>query len=323
MISIIVPVYNVERYLRDCIESILNQDHTDWELILVDDGSTDSSPAICDEYEKSDHRIKTIHTPNRGLSEARNRGIEIAAGSEICFIDSDDFIKPDFLSTLLSEMISTQADISVCQFIRCNPEGRIISGKQKFKESCLITGNHECMKKFLSDTMINTPACGKLYKSKLFKESDIRYPSGRFCEDIFTTYRIVLKCSRIAISILPLYVYRNRPDSIINSRFSPKHLDAVEGSIERYHAVRSIYPDLGNLASKGVIYSLNSNLRRIMQSDSLTKNDKRYYIGSLLAIYKEYLKEYLGSNAKLSRKIFAIGMRFFPAIAIPFLKFVK
>ena len=147
LISVVVPVYNVERFLPACIDSILCQGYKNLEIILCDDGSTDSSPQICDEYAKKDSRIHVIHKKNGGLSDARNAGIDIAFGKYIIFVDSDDFIDKNMIMYLYNAMITYQADMACCQRQEVKENGELIIARKKYK-SFIINGNSKCMKEF-------------------------------------------------------------------------------------------------------------------------------------------------------------------------------
>lgn len=224
-ISIVVPVYNVERYLNRCISSILKQTFTDFELILIDDGSKDYSASICDEYKEKDSRIKVIHQENAGLSAARNKGIEVSNGKYITFIDSDDFIHPNMLEVLYINIVNFDADIAMCD------HHRVYENKEVPREFCenniTLYTNLEAVRKIVEkseERMI--VAWGKLYKQNLF--SDIRYPVGKYHEDEFVTYKLLYKSDRIASTDAKLYYYLQRSNSITGSTYNIKRLEKLE-----------------------------------------------------------------------------------------------
>lgn len=224
-ISIIVPVYNVERYLDKCISSILEQSFTDFELIIVNDGSKDNSGRICDEYKDSDLRIKVIHQENRGLSVARNVGIEIARGKYITFIDSDDFIHPNMLEILYNNILQNKADISICDY-HLVYEGKEVS--QKFGDNKIrVYNNIEGVKKIIEKSEASMIiACSKLYRRSLF--DNIRYPVGKYHEDEFVTYKLLYKSTKIVVTDAKLYYYLKRSNSITGSNYSIKRLEKLE-----------------------------------------------------------------------------------------------
>lgn len=220
-ISVIVPVYNVEKYLNRCIDSILNQSFEDFELILVDDGSPDNSGKICDEYAQNDARVKVIHKENGGLSDARNAGIEIAQGEFLSFIDSDDWVKEEYLNILYTNAINFDADISA------------VNLHKEYDERIEKASNVECgiysgvdSLKFLYNSKMSiyvNVACAKLYKKELFNET--RYPVGKLHEDGFTTYKLYYKAKKVHFSNDDLYCYYQRGNSIMNETFSVRRVD--------------------------------------------------------------------------------------------------
>lgn len=311
MISVIVPVYNVEKFLPKCIESIVNQSFRDIEIILVDDGSTDASGEICDLWAKCDERIKVIHKDNGGLSDARNKGIEMSSGEYLSFIDSDDYILPDYLLILYQILTSEGADMSVCQCFFVDEQDRNLTELNDTDKITLIKGNFICMREFLTNTDIDTVAWRKLYKSSLFVP-EIRYPVGKYHEDVWTTYKYIAKCNSIVVSYKKLYAYRQRKGSIVNSQFNTKHLDGVTGSIKRFEFISSRYPDLKSQSAANIIYCANQCMLRLgksLESDST-------YLEFLKTIYKKYLKYYLYGRSSIKGKIFAVFARYFPRILL-------
>lgn len=302
LISVIIPVYNVEKYIGDCVNSVLQQKYTNLEIILINDGSTDTSGQICDGYACKDSRIKVIHKDNGGLSEARNFGIDIASGEYVTFIDSDDYILPTFIEYLYDLISKSSADISVCQLINVDEKNNILSNGGESVDK-VVRGNTDCMKEYLSGTSIDTVAWRKLYRKDLFKP-DIRYPVGKYHEDVWTTYKLIAQCETIAIGCNALYAYRQRTGSIVNSSFSPKHLDSVYGALERQKFIEYNYPALSNLSSVGIIYAANMCLLKMIQSKSENINS---YLLFLQPLYRNYLGSYLKSNVRIASKIFAVS----------------
>lgn len=230
-ISIVVPIYNVENFLPFCLDSIIQQTYKNLEIILVDDGSTDSSLKICNEYASRDKRIQIIHQENHGLSYSRNKGIEIASSEYISFIDADDIIAPDFCEHLLHLLISNDADIAECKFIKINESDLPnytfpISSDSAF----LVLNSIESLNRIHNDNLdicVNSVVVwNKLYKIKLF--DDIRYPVGKIHEDEYTTYKLFYKAQKIISSNKQLYGYVQRKSSIMNKPFSLSRLDALE-----------------------------------------------------------------------------------------------
>lgn len=233
-ISVIVPIYNVETYLGKCLNSILEQTFTDYELILVDDGSTDSSGDIADEYALKDDRISVIHKKNGGLSDARNHGIEKANGEYICFIDSDDWIEKTYLEELHELAVKNEADITICDYQK-NTGDSVITQPKEF--AVVIETGIDAIDNLYSDKYgIYVVAWNKLYNRDLF--TDLRYPVGMIHEDeaifgdLFCEAKKVVRTERI------LYNYRvNNETSIMSSKYSLKRLDilkAMEIRMETY-----------------------------------------------------------------------------------------
>ena len=213
-LSIVVPVYNVEQYLEKCISSILKQSFRDFELILVDDGSSDKSGVLCDEYAKKDKRIRTIHQDNAGLSAARNTGIDAAAGEYITFVDSDDWIEPDTYEKAVGFLQRNQLEIVCFDFYteRNNKKNY----RPMYDKDMVFTGN-EALNEILKEKIDNS-AWDKLCLKNLF--NDLHYPVGRVFEDVALTYKVLAKASRIGYLKQPLYHYVKRKTSIIGTSFS-------------------------------------------------------------------------------------------------------
>ena len=217
LITVVVPVYNVEKYIKKCIDSIINQTYKNIEIILVNDGSTDNSGKICNDYAKKDCRIKVIHKENGGLSDARNFGIENTTGKYITFVDSDDYIEIDYVEYLYNLVVKNKVDISICSMFIDSTKKHINQGK-KFKDNIFDT--KKCYEYMLLEKGFTISAPAKLYLSELFR--DIKYPTGMLCEDNGTTYKLIAKCDRIAYGCQSKYHYVAREDSIMRSTFNPK-----------------------------------------------------------------------------------------------------
>lgn len=230
MISVIVPVYNVERYLCECIDSILGQTYTDFELILVDDGSPDSCGEICDAYAEKDSRIRVIHQENGGLSAARNAGLDMAQGAYVTFVDSDDIVHPDYLRCLAEGLWENQSDIAIARFLRFAETVPAYAGAVKSVKQ-VRSGREICRELFGEDGVTYTIACGKLYKTALFE--GIRYPVGKIHEDEATTYKLLYKAKLVAVLGDELYFYRQNANGIMGAPFSVKRYQALDALRER------------------------------------------------------------------------------------------
>ena len=224
-ISVIVPVYRVEKYLPACIDSILNQTFTDFELILVDDGSPDRCPEICDETAKRDARVRVIHQANAGLSAARNAGIEAAHGAWLSFVDSDDYIAPQFYEKLYQTAQRTDADCVMCSVQNVDESGKPIDSALMRMADEVKTGREVLRKIGRDDVTPYLTAWNKLYRRKLF--NTLRYPAGRQNEDVFVFAELFCQVQRAACVAEPLYFYRKRIGSIMNSVVTLRNLDEM------------------------------------------------------------------------------------------------
>lgn len=225
-ISIIVPVYNSEKFLEKSIGSILNQTYKNFELILVDDGSKDSSGSICDEYANKDSRIRVLHQENMGLSMARNNGLKLARYSLISFLDSDDWFSENAFETMIGLYKKFDSDISMIPIYETNTES--INFIPKDEERALT--RNECLSSIFSDHMNFVQACNKLYKKEIF--NDIKYPEGRIFEDEFVVADIMKQVKCLAVSKKACMYYRKSLGSITRSKFSRKKLQEYD-SMER------------------------------------------------------------------------------------------
>ena len=238
LISVIIPIYKVEPYLAKCVESVLGQTYSDFEIILVDDGSPDRCGVLCDEYAQADSRIKVIHKRNGGLSDARNAGMKIAHGEYLAFIDSDDWIERDYFDILYRLLKDYDADLSAIALCNVNEEGNEI-GRSHNGETHLLDATAAMENMFHRDGL---PWCAqaKLYKRTLFE--GIEYPVGVLMEDKATTYKVFGKCQKIVYSDLSLYKYLVRQGSIMRSQFSEKRMRSFAIQEELNSFLEQNYP---------------------------------------------------------------------------------
>ncbi len=240
LVSVIIPIYNVEKYVKRCIDSVLAQTYENLEIILVDDGSIDSSSSICNEYALKDSRILIIHKPNGGLSSARNAALDVFKGDYVTFVDGDDVVGERYVEALLELVEKYNVELSQIMF-------RIVSEKES---EILPKGNvYECLytqKEALRDMMgqkhVTNSACYKLYARRLFDE--IRYPLNTYFEDVAVTYKILFMVDSVAYSSEVLYDYIKREGSITRSKFSPKIMACIYYAEEMISAILKKYPDL-------------------------------------------------------------------------------
>ena len=234
LVSVIVPIYNVEIYLSKCIKSILEQTYRNIEVILVNDGSSDKSREICLEFAEQDSRIKLVHQKNGGLSSARNTGIDYANGEFLSFIDSDDFIHPKMYEIMVRNLILHNADLSICDFKKVYASNieEISSEKLDMNYETFICTKEEAFEHLYGDLSVRTVvAWNKLYKAELF--STIKYPVGKIHEDEFIIHHLLNLTEKIVYVNLPLYFYLQREDSIINQKYNMKRLHSLEAYKDR------------------------------------------------------------------------------------------
>ena len=255
LISVIVPVYNVEKYIDKCIKSIISQDYTNLEIWLVDDGSTDSSGEVCDKYAESDQRIIVIHKDNGGLSDARNVALDRMQGKYVLFIDSDDYIEKNYISYLYMLLKDYQSDISICNFKYVNEKGQILNNPEDTGKIVQYS-KEEALDKILQGKEINTSASMKLYCCDLFK--NIRYPKGKLYEDVATTYKTILGANRVVYGDYSGYVYLCRSGSITQKKFT-EMIRLFEQYVSVYSAAKN---SIGNKIIEKQIFGKLKDMRK-------------------------------------------------------------
>lgn len=244
LISVIIPVYNVKEYLSECIESLINQTYPYFEIILVDDGSTDGSQFICDEYSSNYEFIRVLHKENGGLSDARNKGLQYALGDFVIFVDSDDYVSPDFVEALAKGFNNESVDITCCCYQKFNDGESPL--KKVENERILFMNSTQAMRFCYSKAGRNVDivAWNKMYRKCLFLNYSIEYPYHKFFEDLYTTFKLFYYARNIVIDMRPLYYYRQRRGSIMSTPMTKKkYNDALEGlkaSLSFYKANESV-----------------------------------------------------------------------------------
>ncbi len=293
LISVIVPVYNVEKYLKKCVESIQNQTYKNLEIILVDDGSPDNCPQICDELAAMDERIRTVHRQNGGQSAARNSGLSVAKGEWIAFVDSDDYIDNDMYEKLYQAVENNQADLAVCGARIVNEVGDLLSPNKGNGEVKCYVGQDGYGQ--LIPTL-NNSVWNKLFQKELIGE--LLFPVG--CvhgEDFIFLLEYLRNVKKIAIVNEEKYNYLQRQGSITNSGFSKRKLDEIRSKDQIFEIVSEYYPQFVDIARKWK-FTARMNVIRSLTLAKQKKAWKDEYKGCLL-----YLKEnYKSVKRQLSRK---------------------
>lgn len=241
LISVIVPVYKVETYLNECIQSIVEQSYKDLQIILIDDGSPDNCPRMCEEWKNRDSRIEVIHKGNGGLSDARNKGLGKVQGKFLCFVDSDDIIGRYYIEAMYKAAVDNQVDLVGCD-IQCFWDGEITgSDKSPTLFDVQICSSEEALEDVIHGRGFRAVVWNKLFKTTLLQGENFK--TGYYHEDEFFTYRILDKAGKMAYVNAVLYYYRQRPNSIMTS-FSEKHIDVLEAYLERLEFLEWKYPRL-------------------------------------------------------------------------------
>lgn len=316
-ISIIVPVYNVEKYLSRCVNSILSQTFKDFELILVDDGSPDKCPQICDEYASKDSRVSALHKKNAGQSSARNSALDIVTGDYIAFVDSDDWIAPDTYEYLYNLITKNDADVVSGDYVITY--GNEIDFSKKYTEK-VITGSQEILKFYFKQDKLHGkndfPVWIKLYKKELF--DGIRFPSGKIYEDNITNFLILSKCNKYVKSTKEVYAYFQRQQSTTKTKLTEKHLALIDVSKEMLDKVQNYDEELKTLVEKKIAMSYFSILTMYVRYGTTLDS---FYIRKLVDEYNNikdiFLKQeksckihllsfLMCTNIKVCRKIFKL-----------------
>ena len=281
LISVIVPVYKVEPYLDRCVQSIVNQSYRNMEIILVDDGSTDACPAMCDAWAVKEPRIRVIHKENGGLSEARNAGMAVATGEYISYIDSDDWIAPEMLERLVAAMERDDSDIAACTVEMVWADGtpsRLLTVKKN-----RVLEGQDADKALLEESLLKQPVWYKLYRR--FIAEDLPFPVGKFHEDVFWSYQAVRRARRVSVIDYVGYFYFQRQGSIMGEGYSLKRLDAIEAKIEQveyYSRNGSVLADLAKIKlSNACIYHGQMALKH------LPKEERKKALSLLQTVVRE------------------------------------
>lgn len=307
-ISIIIPIYNLEKYLDKCIKSILNQTFKDFELILVNDGSTDKSGVICDNYKKVDDRIVVIHKENGGTSSARNIGIDIARGKYIGFVDGDDYIHENMYYELYENLIKNNSDISICKFIKVYDKDNLKFNNNIFKEKYSNIEALECLYRDGSEEFV--VPWNKLYRSELIKK--FRYPLGRKYEDAFIIHGLLYKCNKITFINKELYYYYQREGSTMHSKVSIKDVDSIYFNLDRIKFFDTInqnkLKDTSVCFFVGNYFDVYIKVKYILKDEYNRKKLKKLIIKNYHYIFKS---NSLNFKEKLAILIFILNEKYY------------
>ncbi len=295
-ISIIVPIYKVEKYLDKCVESLVNQTYTNLEIILVDDGSPDNCPEMCDKWAEKDSRIKVIHKPNGGLSDARNAGMKVVKGEYVAFIDSDDYVAVEFIERLYFIMQSEQSDIVECEVLKFaeneNPQHSYTDCK--VESFCTEKG----LSLLMAEKGFHQHVWNKLYKSEIVLS--VEFAKGKLNEDEFWTYQIFGKAKKVTKVDVPMYFYLQRRGSIMGTSYNIRRLDALEAKAQRQKYIEENFPELTIQAKIDLFSSCVFACQSVMKY--MSGDDKKKAKDIILTYAKKYklrrieLKQIKGNN---------------------------
>ena len=281
MISVIVPVYRVEPYLRQCVESILSQTYRDIEVLLIDDGSPDRCGEICDEYARKDSRVRVFHTENQGLSAARNLGISEAKGKYIGFVDSDDWIEPDMYEVLLKQLEVTGADISECAV---RTEFSVLKAQQQ----TVFMGQEILVA--LIDHRIENCVWNKLYRIGLF--DGVTFPEGRNYEDI-SRMHFILGRAKIVVEIpTPKYHYQKRKESITNVYTAKNLIDYADAHVSRFYYFRETQSELFSERMEGILLIAAKGISRVWRWWYGCSADEKQGYANKIKVFRDFSRDY-------------------------------
>lgn len=300
-VSIVVPVYKVEKYLDTCVRSIINQTYKNFELILVDDGSPDRCPELCDEYARMYPQIKVLHKGNGGLSDARNAGVSIANGALVTFIDSDDYVNPKYLEILVDVRQKSHSDISVCGF-QCVFDSGSISTLAKGTVTYHVFTGQEALTEFLYQKGRDVSAWGILLPISFAQK--FPFPKGRNIEDLFTTYHYYLMSTSVAFVDLPLYYYLQRKDSIMHVKNDKFFSDLIDASNQVVEACKD-----DSLLKRAAIHRRFGNYRSyVLDMYSYKEKYPKKYQGVIDVLTNDKWAIIKDKNANWKNKISALAL---------------
>jgi len=306
-ISIIIPIYNVEKYLSACVESIIHQTYQNLEIILVNDGSTDACPQICDEYATKDQRIKVIHKTNGGLSDARNAGYEKVTGGYLAFVDSDDKVALDLYQNLIETSILYNADIVECGFLKFQDEKDL---EKTIEHNKVEEFETEKALELLLKEDLKQVVWNKLYKSDVV--NNLLFEKGKIHEDEFWAYQIFARAKKIVRVNKALYFYRQQNDSIMAEKYSVKRLAGIEAREERIEFVKQKFPKLTSLAVQSFWHAALYNYQLITKNPNVDVDFN--YRKNIVAKVKKYaLSEYI-SEWKIKEQLWLKFFQVFPEL---------
>lgn len=292
MVSVVVPIYEVEKYIHRCVDSIINQTYPNIEIILVDDGSPDNCGKVADQYATVDNRIKSVHKKNGGLSDARNFGMRYVIGEFTLFVDSDDWLELNIVEELVNTCLANEADVVQSAFYYAYDDYLLFDNRYyKKSENPEILDNFSLMSALVVNKKVKNFAWGKLFKTELIK--DLPFKKGVLFEDVFWAHQVMHRVNKFALLHKPMYYYYQRDDSIV-ANYTIRNLDMIKGLKERHCFIEKFYKDLINDSYK-VIFEAS-----IIHYNLLLRNRRKDKDGS----YRKDIQSYIQSNfSKLNKAV--------------------
>ena len=317
LISIIVPIYNVEKYLNKCVNSILEQSYKNIDILLIDDGSIDECPNICDMFEKKDPRIRVFHKKNGGLSDARNKGIDEAKGKYITFVDSDDYLDEHYIEILYNAMKKNNADL-VVSGLKDYYEGYEIEESLENVSENILT-KQQVYRKMLLQENIDVNACGKIYKRQIFE--NLKYPKDMLYEDIQIIDDVIEKCNIIVYTTYKGYNYLQRTGSIMYGKMSSRRMSLINKTDNIIELMKEQYPDNVDAAIKRYVYCNFHVLGRAIL-DNTFYNESKTIKNNILKYRKNIFKENIYTKKeKIATVILSLGLFWYKMFWIFYCKY--
>lgn len=313
-ISVIIPMYNTEAFIKDCLDSIVAQTFTDFEAIIIDDGSTDNGARIAAGYASSDSRFRLIGQPNKGLSEARNTGLKIMRGEYVTFVDSDDCVAPNFLETLFYIIRLHQADIACCSIQNFSKSYETEGTSPENANSACYTAEKAACISLYQDSLPDYSAWNKLYKASLWKEK--RFPAGQYFEDLAVIPEILNEANKVAVTKAKLYFYRKHPGSVLASQFDVRKLVLLDTAENVFEKMKHTSKPLCKAARSMLLSASFSILMRTDETEEFTEYRKK----ALAHIRKYRLGTFFDLKIRMRNRM-AILLSYLPRPQ--FFKFLK
>lgn len=283
LVSIIIPVYNVEQYIARCLDSVVSQTHKSIEILIIDDGSTDNSGIICDEYTKKDKRIRVIHKKNGGISDARNTGLAHIKGQLVTYIDPDDNVVDNYIETLYEAIRNDDCDIAIAGHITRYPNRDYT---HIYKKSTVISGEEAC-RDLLYDNGIDTSLWAKIFKTDNALKH--KFPKNQVFEDTAITGKLLADSARISVIAKPIYYYNRRKKSITTTSFSKEKLDLIKSTQEVTGYITNKYPALKKAAKRRQAFSYLATLSQLAETKKVDKKIKKEIMNNLKPIRRSVL----------------------------------